>query len=117
MSFDGRMDSPRRSRKRRSAANPPAPGIARIQDQGRLAGDERATFNRWNHLALDDLHRTLEDAADDALLAPGVPGLEFAVGDQAGEFGARARAARGTIVRLSGTEDEVLAVDTRLCRG
>ena len=57
-----------------------------------------------------DLRRALEDAADDALLPPDLALGELAVGDQAGELGARAGAAGRAVIGLARAEHEVAAV-------
>src|SRR5262249_10353313 len=64
----------------------------------------------------DNAHRAFEDAADDALLPPDLAFAELAVGDEAGELGAGPGAARGTVVRLSRTEDKVPPVGVRRAR-
>jgi len=45
------------------------------------------------------------------------PRAQFAVLEQAGEFGTGAGAARGAVVGLAGTEDEVAAIRRRVMRG
>ena len=52
-----------------------------------------------------------EHASDDTLLLPNLTFAEFSIGIEASQFGARPGAARGTIVGLSGTKHEILAVD------
>src|ERR687887_2519089 len=61
-------------------------------------------------LAVRDPHGPLEDAADDALLSPDLPLPKFAVRVEAGQLGARARAARRAVVGLARAEHEILAV-------
>src|SRR4051794_24512144 len=66
--------------------------------------------------AVNDPRRSLEDAADDALLPPDLARGERAVGHQAGDLRAGAGAAGGAVVRLARAEDEVLAVRPRIAR-
>src|SRR5207245_2431516 len=76
----------------------------------------RARDARIDH-AVHDLHRSLENAADDALLTPFLPGAQLAVGDQTSELGAGAGAARGAVVGSARTENEVAAVRAKRGRG
>ncbi|MFT5130465.1 MAG: UDP-glucose 4-epimerase, partial [Rhodothermales bacterium] len=62
------------------------------------------------YLAIANLHAALKDAADNTFLAPDLALGEFAVGDQAGEFGARASAAGRAIVGTTRAHDIASAV-------
>src|SRR5262245_36867890 len=75
-------------------ANPHAKWVARVEDQRRLGVDVSAAGNARDDPAAVDAHRALEDAADDALLPPEPAFLQLAVGEEAGELGAGAGAAR-----------------------
>src|SRR5258708_30437861 len=66
----------------------------------------------WLHLIA-----ALENSAEDALLPPGLSGLELAIGGQAGHPGARSGSAWGAVISISGTEDEVAAVVGRVVSG
>ena len=57
-------------------------------------------------------HRALEDAADDALLPPHLSRSQFPVGEQAGDLGTGAGAARRPVIRLARAEDEVATVSS-----
>ncbi|MCU1330489.1 MAG: dependent oxidoreductase [Bryobacterales bacterium] len=57
--------------------------------------------------AVLDRHPTVERTADHALLTPHLALAKLPVGEQAGQFRGRARAARRTIVRLAGTQHEI----------
>src|SRR5688572_18273445 len=91
-------------------ADPPGAGIERVQDQGRLGVDECASLDRRDQLAVHELHRSLEHAPRDALLAPDLAFLQLAVGEEAGELCARAGPAGGAIVGPARAEDEVPAL-------
>src|SRR5262249_23610372 len=78
-----------------------------------FGGDVGAAGNRRDQLAVDHRDLAVEDAADDALLAPGFARLELPVGHQAGELGAGPGAAGGAVVGLAGAEDEVPALRVR----
>ncbi len=91
-------------------ANAVAEGVALVEDQIGLGVDVRFARDFGVELVAFDEPRSLEDAADDALLAPDLARLEFAVGVEARELGAGAGAAGRAVVRLAGAEDEVLAV-------
>src|SRR5271166_4040252 len=56
------------------------------------------------------LNAAFEDAADDAVLSPGLPFADFAVRVKARQFRAGPRAAGRTIVGFPGTEHEIFAV-------
>src|SRR5262245_38654720 len=71
----------------------PAVGIGGVEEEAGFGGDVGAAGDGWDQLAVDHLELAVEDAADDAFLAPDLAGLQLAVGRQAGELGARAGAA------------------------
>src|SRR5579862_5531646 len=80
--------------------NSHAKRVVRVEQQRRLGADVgRAGDARDDALAVA-VHAPLEDAADDALLPPDVALLDLTVGEQAGELGAGAGAARRAVVRL-----------------
>src|SRR5262245_46284972 len=90
--------------------------IAWIEEQRRLGVNICRAGDAGNDLAADALDRSFEDAADDALLPPDLPFAQLAVRKEAGELGARARAARRAVVGFAGAEDEVAAVIGRITR-
>ena len=99
-----------RSRVRCHGRMPIAKGSAGSINQGGLGIDVRRPADSGPDAALDDPHRALEDAADDAFLPPDFSLAELAVGAQAGELGTGAGAARRAIVGLARAKHEVLAV-------
>src|SRR2546430_1369676 len=84
--------------------------VIRTEDQGRLRTDVGRPGDPRDDPAALDAHRTLEDAADDALLPPDLAFVQLTVGVETGQLGAGAGAARRTVVGVAGTEDEVAAV-------
>src|SRR5579875_2978690 len=101
-----------RTSKDSDTVEPPAQGIALVEDEVAFEGDERRSCDAGPHLpALTGSGvRGLETAADDTLLHPHLAGRERAVRGQAGDPGAGPRATRRAIVRLAGAEHEVAAV-------
>src|SRR5438045_3553197 len=101
----------------RMLADTPDERIGGIEQQRRLAGDvRRAGDGRDDLVALLPVFAA-ENAADDALLHPLVAGRQLAVGREARELGAGARAAGRPVVGLAGTEDEVPAVHAGFLAG
>src|SRR5208283_5016696 len=92
-----------------SRADPPAEGVAFVQNQAPFGGYESRAADKRPQLAVTLLDVALEKAADDALLPVGLAGLEQPIGPQAGHFGAGARAAGRTVVGLAGAQHEVAA--------
>src|SRR5688572_14467086 len=95
---------------------PPAKRIAIVEDERRLGGDVRGAGNARRDLAaraVEPFVRSLEAAADDALLHPGLAFGELAVRGEAGELRARAGAAGRAIVGLAGAQDEVACLGAR----
>ena len=87
--------------------------VALVEDQVGLRVHVRRAGDLGIELAIHHGDRAFEDAADDALLAPDLARLQFAIGVQAGQLGAGAGAARRAVVGLAGAQHEVLAVGAR----
>src|SRR5688500_9177458 len=92
------------------SGNAEAERVRRIQDRLALGADEGLPLDGRDDAAFGAAIRALEDAADDALLAPHRALGELAVGGEAGEARARSRAAGRAVVRVAGTEHEVAAI-------
>src|SRR5699024_4261992 len=84
----------------------PGKRIFVLHDEGAACGDVGVAGDHREHTAPGGLATALEDAADDAFLFPHGAGAKLAVGNQAGQLGAGAGAARRSIPDQPGTEDE-----------
>src|SRR3954453_15646983 len=98
----------------RSFADAHHEGVGGIEDQRSFGVDVGRAPDPGIDPSFADLDRAFKQASHDALLPPGFPFAELALGDQAGELGARAGPARRTIVCLPGAEDEAPAVGRRV---
>src|SRR6185436_10063635 len=90
--------------------DPPAKRVALIQQQRAFRGNEGGAGDARRDLAaraVEPLVGSLEAAADDALLHPGLAFGELAVGREAGELRARPGAAGRAVVRLARAQHEV----------
>jgi hypothetical protein len=87
-------------------------GVGGIEDEGGFGGDVGGAGDGGSYgvFFFGGGVAGFEDAADDAFLTPDFAGGEFAVCGEAGELGAGAGAAGGTVVFGAGAEDEVAAV-------
>src|SRR5262245_51697764 len=81
--------------------------IVRIDHQPHVAVDEGPAGNRGNDAAFRFPISALKDAADDRFLPPDLAWLELAIGRQAGEFRAGARATGGAVVLAAGAQHEI----------
>src|ERR1700733_10255417 len=90
--------------------DPHAKGVCRVEEQRRLGADIGRAPDARNQGFADLIHRSLEDAAEDAFLSPSLTFLKQAIGEEACELRAGAGAARRTIVGLAGTEHKVTAI-------
>src|SRR5260370_22006665 len=68
----------------------PGEKIVRVYKQGRFGSDESAARDARDHLAINHLDGTFENAAHDAFLSPDFAGSELTVGEETGELGAGA---------------------------
>src|SRR4029079_377166 len=93
-----------------SLANSPAKRIRGIEYRSAFPANERLSRDRRHDPAFDLAIRALEKTPDDALLPPGRALVELAVGREAREPGAGARAARRAVVRVARAEHEVAAI-------
>src|SRR5665213_1470534 len=84
--------------------------VARIEQKNRVGVNKCRAADSGMHDTVAHRDRPLEYAADRTLLPPYGVLLQIAIGVQARHFGAGAGAARGTVVSLAGTKDEVPGV-------
>src|SRR5215472_5226552 len=96
-----------------SSPNSHAERIPLIEDQFRFTVHKCRTPDRGIHLVANHFNAAFENAADDALLPPYLSRSKLAVAMQTRHLGTGARSAWRAVVCLAGTEDKVLAVDTR----
>src|SRR5581483_5045808 len=84
--------------------------IALIEHEVSFPIHERRAGDARNHFTV--LHRdgSFKQTADDALLSPLLTRLKFAVGVQTRDLRARSRPTGGTVISLSRTQNEVLAI-------
>src|SRR5579871_371806 len=94
-------------------ADPQTEGIAFVQHQVGLRVHESRSFDAGINLSVDDLNRSLEDAAHDAFLPPDFAFSQLPVGKKARHFGARSRPARGAVICFARAEHKILAVHAR----
>lgn len=87
--------------------------IAGVEEEGGFGVDEGGAGNAGKDDAVAWGVSGLEEAADEAFLEPDLAGGEFAIGGEAGEFGAGASAAGGAVIGFAGAEDEVAAIGAR----
>src|ERR1700691_101230 len=95
-----------------SCANSHAQRIAWVQHQFGLRTYKRRSRDTWIHFAIPYLHAAFKYAAHNAFLLPGLPFANLAIGIKARQLGAGAGTAGRTIISLSGTQHEILAVDS-----
>ncbi len=91
--------------------------IVGIDEESGFRGDVGATGDTGDQGLVMETVSALEDAAEDAALAPGSAGGELTVGVEAGKFGAGAGAARRAVVGFAGAEDEIGAVGAAVFDG
>src|SRR5215470_11814077 len=85
-------------------------GIAFVENQVRLRRDEGGAFDsRMDHV-VDHRSTAFKNTANDAFLPPDLALFQLSICDEAGKFGARACAARRTVVSVTRTKNEVFTV-------
>src|ERR1017187_10510548 len=87
--------------------------ILRIQNKFGFGIHKCRTFDAGINLPFALSNATFEYCPDDALLFPHLTLADFSFRIEAGELGAGSSAAGRTIVGLSGTQYEILAIDGR----
>ena len=88
----------------------PAKRVALIENERRLGTHICGASNRGADDALrlvEPIEMTGELTAENAFLCPFAACLQFSIRRETGKLRARAGAARGTVIRFSGTEDEI----------
>src|SRR5689334_5134241 len=96
-------------------ANAPAERVAFVQQQGAFGIDEGAARDPGKDFARGPIQPgegAFEGAAQDAFLDPGFVFPQFSICRQAGQFGARAGAARRTVIGFARAQNEAARVGT-----
>src|SRR5579859_5966699 len=96
-----------------SRTNARAKRILRVEHELCFRIYKGGTLDAGIDFAISNGNAAFENATDNAFLFPDLTFADFPVGIKAGEFGAGAGAAGGTIIGFTGTKYKILAVDRR----